>query len=99
MNNVNVPVFRIRIRRIRVFSGLPDPRIRIRTFMSRIRIRIRKIRICLAPWIRIRNGIKSWIQIRIETNADPQQCFLDKFKMLAYQIFAILSLYRACLMT
>jgi hypothetical protein len=23
-------------------------------------------------WVRIRNEIKSWIQIRIETNADPQ---------------------------
>jgi hypothetical protein len=46
--DVNVPVFRIRIRRIRIFFGLPDsqldplvrgtdPRIRIRANMSLIR--------------------------------------------------------------
>jgi hypothetical protein len=30
----------------------------------------------LAPWIRIRNEVKSWIRIRIsiETYAEPQHC-------------------------
>jgi hypothetical protein len=32
----------------------------------------------LAPWIRIRIEIKSWIQICTETNADPQYCILLK---------------------
>jgi hypothetical protein len=30
------------------------------------------IRTSLAPWIRILIEIKSWIRVRIETNADPQ---------------------------
>jgi hypothetical protein len=28
------------------------------------------IRMGFAPWIRIRTKVKSWIRIRIETNAD-----------------------------
>jgi hypothetical protein len=32
-----------------------------------------RIRICLAPWIRIRIEEKSGIRIRIATNADPQR--------------------------
>jgi hypothetical protein len=38
--------------------------------MTRIWIGIRMERIGLAPWIRIRIRLKSWIQIRNETNAD-----------------------------
>ncbi len=54
-------------------------------------IRIRLDAHCLASWIRIRTEIKSWTQIRIETNADPQHgykihcfCFGENTKTLAW---------------
>ncbi len=50
-----------------VFDLLRKGIFQVRIFVTRIRIRIG-----LAPWIRIE--IKSRIRIRIETNADPQHC-------------------------
>jgi len=38
-----------------------------------------RIRIGLAPWIRIRPEIKCWIRIRIETYADPQHSVEEIF--------------------
>ncbi len=46
--------------------GYPDPNTHGLTPWIRIRTG-------LAPMIRIRKEIKSWIRIRIDTNADPQQ--------------------------
>jgi hypothetical protein len=35
----------------------------------------------LAPWIRMRIEVKSWIRIHIETSADPKHCFKELQKM------------------
>ena len=42
--------------------------------------------IAVAPWIRIRTEIKSWIRIRIETNAGPHHWLKETVSRYLYPI-------------
>jgi hypothetical protein len=55
---------------------MPKSNYLLQRSLTKIRIRIR---IGLAPWIRIRIEVKIWIRIwiRIKTNADPQHWNTD----------------------